>query len=176
MGPGDPDPVTDRGDVGIAFGSIVVANVSEPMLRRLIALAMLAFVVIYPLSRSPRFAATGSPRHASGAGAVAGLTSTIAHLGGPPIVTYLMTTDLRPRQLVATSAALFAGMNLLKVPAYFFAGLFDGELIVSTWSTWLAIPIGVVTGRAFVGHINRRWFDRMTIGLLLGGALILLVT
>ncbi len=162
--------------VGIAFGSIVVASVSEPMLRRLIALAMFAFVVIYPLSRRPGFAAKLSYRHASGAGAVAGLTSSIAQLGGPPIVTYLMTTDLEPRRFVATSAALFTSINLLKLPAYLFAGLLDGELIVATWWTWFAIPIGVITGRAFVGRINRLWFDRMTMGLLLGGALLLLVT
>ncbi|GBD84322.1 sulfite exporter TauE/SafE [bacterium BMS3Abin02] len=162
--------------IGIVAGGIVVSNVSEPMLRRIIALTMLVFVVFYVLNSKPGFAAKLARRHAWPVGLIAGLSSTIAHLGAPPVVTYLMTTDLKPRRFVATSAAVFAGMNLLKLPAYLFAGLFDGGLIAATWWTWLAIPVGVAGGRVFVGHINRLWFDRMTLGLLVGGALILLVT
>jgi len=161
---------------GIVAGGFVISYVSEPVLRRIIALAMLVFVVFYILNSRPGFAAKLVRRHAWPVGLIAGLTSAIAHLGGPPVVTYLMTTDLKPRRFVATSAALFAGMNLLKLPAYLLAGLFDGGLIAATWWTWLAIPVGVASGRAFVGRIDRLWFDRMTLGLLVGGALLLLLT
>lgn len=161
---------------GIVVGGFVISNVSEPVLRRIIAVAMLVFVVFYVLNSKLGLAARLARRHAWPVGLIAGFTSAIAHLGAPPVVTYLMTTDLKPRRFVATSAAVFAGMNLLKLPAYLFAGLFDGGLIAATWWTWLAIPVGVVGGRVFVGHINRLWFDRMTLGLLVGGAFILLVT
>ncbi|MCP3998623.1 MAG: hypothetical protein GY722_26670 [bacterium] len=44
------------------------------------------------------------------------------------------------------------------------------------WWTWLAIPLGVITGRTMVGRIDRIWFDRMTTILLACGVLLLLVT
>ena len=66
-------------------------------------------------------------------------------------------------------------MNLLKIPAYLFAGLFDADLVGQVWWTWLAIPLGVATGRTMVGRINRIWFDRMTTALLVIGASVLLI-
>lgn len=162
--------------VGIAAASLVLSRISEPMLRRVIAVMMLGFVAFYLWSKNPNSEAGRAQRHAWPAGIVGGVASTLAHLGGPPVMGYLMTTSLAPRRLVATSAALFAAMNVLKVPAYLAAGLFDLELVADTWWTWPAIPIGVVAGRALVDRINRAWFDQMTSVLLICGALILLVT
>lgn len=161
--------------VGIALGSTVVGNISEPALRNLIAIAMLVFAAYYLLTRT-QVAAHLAVNRAWPAGLVAGLTSALAHLGGPPILAYLLTTDLSPRRFVATSAALFTAINLLKVPAYLLAGLLDQEMIASTWYTWLAIPFGVLVGRALVGRLDRALFDRITTTLLVAGALVLLVT
>ncbi len=161
--------------VGIAIGSTVVGSISEPALRNLIAVAMLVFAAYYLVTKT-RIAAILSLRRAWLAGFVAGLASALAHLGGPPVFAYLLTTDLPPRRFVATSAALFAMTNLVKVPAYLLAGLLDGELIASTWYAWVAIPIGVVSGRALVGRLDRSIFDRITTTLLIAGAIVLLAT
>lgn len=162
--------------IGIAAASLLISSISEPALRRIIAVAILGFVVFYALSKLPRSTPAQARRRAWPAGLIGGFTSTLAHLGGPPVLTYLITTELKPRPLVATSAALFAAINLLKVPAYFLAGLFDAELVAETWWAWLAIPPGVIVGRSLVERINRTWFDRMTMALLAAGAAILLVT
>jgi hypothetical protein len=143
-------------------------------LRRIIAVAMLAFAAFYVKSRSIQLDPEKSRLYVWPAGATSGLASTLAHLGGPPVFIYLMTTNLNPRRFVATSAVLFATINLLKVPSYFLAGLFDGELIVSTMWTWLLIPVGVLAGRALISRINRELFERVAIVLLTVGAIILL--
>ena len=161
--------------VGIIIGSTILGSISEPALRNLIAIAMLVFAVYYLITKT-QIAANLSMTRAWPAGFVGGLSSSLAHLGGPPILAYLLTTDLPPRKFVATSAALFTITNLLKVPAYFFAGLFDGELIASVWYAWLAIPLGTIVGRALVGRLNREMFDRITTTLLIAGAIVLLVT
>ncbi len=161
--------------VGIAIGSTIVGNISEPALRSLIAIAMLIFAVYYMITKT-KVAAHLSMSHAWPAGLIAGVSSTLAHLGGPPVLAYLLTTDLPPRRFVATSAALFAATNMLKVPAYLLAGLLDGELIASTWFAWLAIPFGVLAGRALVGRLDRAMFDRISMTLLVTGAIVLLVT
>ena len=103
------------------------------------------------------------------------MTSTFAHLGGPPIFVYLMTTNLKPRQFIATGAFLFASTNLLKVPAYFYADLFDADLITSALWPWLLIPVGVLVGRALVSRINQVWFERISVSFLALGALVLLL-
>ncbi|MDJ0665196.1 MAG: sulfite exporter TauE/SafE family protein [Acidimicrobiia bacterium] len=161
--------------VGIAFGSTLVGSIDEARLRNLIAIAMLLFVAYY-LATKTRIAAQLALKHAWPAGLISGFVSALAHLGGPPIFAYLLTTDLKPRRFVATSAALFAIINLLKVPAYLLAGLFDGELISSVWYAWFAIPFGVVAGRSLVSRMDRVVFDRITTTLLVGGALVLLLT
>lgn len=160
--------------IGIALGSLVISTVSETVLRRLIAVAMLAFAALHTWSRSVRLNPERLSAVAWPAGATAGLVSTIAHLGGPPVFVYLMAANLNPRRFVATSAVLFASINLLKVPSYFLAGLFDGELIVATVWAWVMIPAGVLAGRALVGKINRLWFERVTTLLLAAGAVLLL--
>ena len=135
---------------------------------------MLVFAVFYAFSKSVRLDPSKQKRNAWPAGVISGVVSTLAHLGGPPIFVYLMTTNLSPRRFVATSAFLFASNHLLKVPGYFAAGLFDGDLIVSTMWAWAMIPIGVLVGRALVDRINREWFERVTVVLLAAGALVLL--
>jgi uncharacterized membrane protein YfcA len=62
------------------------------------------------------------------------------------------------------------------VPGYFLAGLFDGELIVSTMWTWVMIPVGVLFGRGLVDKIDRERFEKVTVVLLTAGALLLLIT
>lgn len=162
--------------VGIAAGSVVIASVDEATLRRVIAVAMLLFVVAYAGVRRLQIAPERVPRYAWVAGSSAGLTSTLAHLGGPPIVAYLLTAGVAPRTFIGTSAAFFAAINLLKVPGYAVAGLLDGELIVSTAWAWLLLPVGVVAGRLLVDRIDRTWFERATLALLAAGSLVLLVT
>lgn len=161
--------------IGIAIGYVVISSVDESALRRIIAIAMLGFALFYLKSRSFRLDPEKSERYVWPAGATSGLISTLAHLGGPPVFIYLMTTSLNPRRFVATSAVFFATINLLKVPGYFLAGLFDGELIVSTMWTWVMIPVGVLVGRALVHRINREGFEKMTVVLLTVGALLLLL-
>lgn len=161
---------------GIAAGTFLIATVSADTLRTLIAVATLLFVAGYAWLRRATVASEPLPALGLVAGGVAGLTSTVAHLGGPPVVAYLMTTRLDPGRLVATSVAFFAAINLLKVPGYFLAGLFDVELIASTIWAWLSIPAGVILGRAMIDRIDRSTFDRVTLLLLTAGSVILLAT
>ena len=162
--------------VGIAFGSLVLSALSETVLRNVIAVATLLFVVAFAWLRRGGTPPLRASSLGVVAGATSGLTSTLAHIGGPPIVMYLMSVRLSPVRLVATSVAFFAVVNLLKVPGYLVAGLFDPELIVSTAWVWPLIPGGVWLGRRMVGRIDRDRFDRITLVLLAAGAVVLLVT
>ena len=144
--------------VGIVIGSFIISTVDEAALRRIIAISMLVFAVFYAFSKSVRLDPSKQKRNAWPAGVISGVVSTLAHLGGPPIFVYLMTTNLSPRRFVATSAFLFASINLLKVPGYFAAGLIAAatgaegvsadagkQVVLGVYSTvgWYAVAIGV---------------------------------
>lgn len=160
---------------GIAAGSLLVSAISAAALRNVIAVLTLLFVAGFAAMRwrvEPR--RRGGVRWGAAAGATAGLTSTLAHLGGPPIIAYLMANRLEPRPMVATSVAFFAAINLLKVPGYALAGVFDAELIVASLWAWALIPVGVVLGRRMVDRIDRNRFELVTLVLLAAGAVLLL--
>ena len=169
-------PLIAAAVVGILGGTAMISLISEDALQRVIAASMLVFVAVYVARRRVAQLRSGYRPWALAAGAAAGFTSTIAHAGGPPIVIYLMTTGLEPRRFVATSVAFFATINIIKVPGYFVAGLFDGDLIVSTLWAWITIPIGVLVGRWLVDRIDRTRFEAATVGLLAAGAIVLFVT
>ena len=169
-------PLLASAVVGIAAGTLVVSSISEVWLQRLIAVSMLVFAVAYVQSRGIRLSSVARRPWALAAGTTAGFTSAVAHAGGPPIVVYLMTAGLEPRRFVATSVAFFAAVNLIKVPGYLVAGLFDIELIRSTLLAWPLIPVGVAIGRLLVDRIDRARFERATLILLVAGSIMLLVT
>ena len=56
-------------------------------------------------------------------GAVAGFTSTVAHVGGPPLTMYLLPQNLPRRIFVGTSAWFFLVVNALKLIPFTILGL-----------------------------------------------------
>lgn len=169
-------PLLAAAIVGIAFGTFVITHISEEALQRLIAVALLLFAVVYIKQRGVSIPSKHHRPWAMVAGTTAGFTSSVAHAGGPPIIVYLMGVGLEPKRFVGTTVALFAMINILKVPSYLLAGLLDGDLILSTIWGWLAIPVGVVLGRFLVDRVDRVVFERTTMVLLVAGALTLLVS
>jgi hypothetical protein len=168
-------PLLAAAVIGIALGTFVISHISEEALQRLIAVALLTFAVVYIKQRGVEIPKKHHRQWAMAAGTTAGFTSAVAHAGGPPIIVYLMGVGLEPKRFVGTTVGLFAMINILKVPGYLLAGLMDGELIVSTIWGWLLIPVGVVFGRLLVDRVDRIVFERITMVLLIGGALVLLV-
>lgn len=162
--------------VGIAIGTVVISRISEERLQTLIAVALLVFAILYIAQRGIRLPERHHRRWAMVAGTTAGFTSAVAHAGGPPVIVYLMGVGLEPRRFVATTVALFSMINIIKVPGYLLAGLLDGELILSTIWGWVMIPVGVVLGRLLIDHVDKTVFERVTMVLLVLGAVTLLVT
>jgi uncharacterized membrane protein YfcA len=163
--------------VGVLIGTLFITNVSPTMLRRGIGVIALLFA-LYKLFEQSIF---GSIRyqaqnwHGSVAGTVAGFSSSLAHTGGPPITIYLLMQEVTPRVFVATSALFFMALNWIKVPSYFYAGLFDFNLL---WRVaWLLplLPISVWVGKSVATKINKVIFDRIILFFLVLSGVLLLV-
>lgn len=161
---------------GVTAGTYFLNRLSPEALRHGLGLIVLIFSLYRWLEPRLLKQLTYQPRpwHGVLAGSVAGFTSTLAHAGGPPVTIYLLTQQLAPAAFVATSALFFTVLNWIKVPSYFFSGMFQWELQLRL--AWLLplVPLGTWLGRHLVQRINRRWFDRMvSFFLLLSGLLLL---
>jgi uncharacterized membrane protein YfcA len=164
--------------VGVTLGTFVITNVSSTVLRRILGVLVLIIVFYRIIEQRIVGALQYQSRRWHGvlAGSVAGFSSSLAHAGGPPISIYLLMQDLKPKMFVATSVLFFTCINLIKVPYYYFAGLFDFETQLRL--IWLApfVPLGVLAGKRFVERIDRYFFERIVIFFLLISVLFLLMS
>ena len=162
--------------VGMVLGTLLIATLSPVALERGIGLIILLFV-IYKLFEARLVNA--SQYHAQNwhgvlAGSTAGLSSTLAHTGGPPVSIYLLMQDISPRTFVATSALFFMVLNWIKVPSYLYIGLFDFQLLRQVVWLFPLLPLSVWAGKLIADKINKVLFDRLIIILLAVSAFLLL--
>ncbi len=171
-------PLVAGGIVGVAAASTVLANLTAQSLEMAIAAIIVAFV-------GYRFAVRGRggwpPRLATTSagvltGVTAGITSTIAHVGGPPVSIHLLARQVAPLTFAGTSVAVFTFVNWLKVPGYLMAGLFDTELMWRMAPAIVLVVPGVFVGRWITARLNLAQFEVLIlVGLVVGAALLVLV-
>jgi uncharacterized protein len=163
--------------IGVTLATFVLTSFPPEWLRRGLGVLSLLFVFYRVFEQRILRALVYEPHtwHGVSAGSLAGFTSTLAHAGGPPITVYLMFQKVAPEVFIATSALFFAILNWIKVPYYYFGGLFDFALLFRL--IWLAplVVLGVWCGRWLVKHINRVWFDRIILVMLFISGILLLV-
>lgn len=162
--------------LGVVGASLFLRSVPERGLQLFLAIFSLAFVayrLVEPRLTSRRLQ-PGTPLGVA-AGFTSGITSTVAHAGGPPVAIYLLASQITPLSYVSTTAAFFFVVNWLKVPGYAAAGLFDRELMMPLIPLAVLIWPGVYAGRWVVRRIGAGPFERLVLGLLLVGAVYLIV-
>jgi uncharacterized membrane protein YfcA len=164
------------GLIGVTLATYVLVNVSTELLKKGLALLVLVFL-IYRLFEKRILASLTyqvRPWHGLLAGALDGFASALAHAGGLPITIYLLLQRLEPTAFIATSALFFAVLNWIKVPYYYFAGLFNFPFQLRlVWLMPLA-PLGVWVGRQLVRRVDRVVFERIIIILLVISVVLLL--
>ncbi|MFZ5703653.1 MAG: sulfite exporter TauE/SafE family protein [Pseudomonadota bacterium] len=90
-------------------------------------------------------------------GVAAGLTSQIAHAGGPPYQLYVFPQRLERDVLVGTTAIFFALINWIKVPAYAALGQFTA---VNLLASVALVPVAILSTFAGVWLVRRVHPDR----------------
>lgn len=155
------------GLVGVALGSLVFELFSERGLQLLLGLISVLFALHYFLKPNQHKPRPHRPWLAGFAAAAGGLTSTIAHAGGPPINMYLLPLQLDKTVFVGTMTLLFAAVNYSKLAGYGFIGLFTPEVL---WTALVLTPVaafGMVTGIWLHNRINQELFLKICYGCVL---------
>lgn len=90
---------------------------------------------------------------AAGFGLTAGLTSTLAHAGGPVMHMYLLPRRLPKMGYAATTCGFFWVLNLVKVPPFIWGGRFRVDDLLLGALMLPLVPVGVLLGYGLV-HIT----------------------
>ncbi|MFK7792119.1 MAG: sulfite exporter TauE/SafE family protein [Devosiaceae bacterium] len=125
--------------VGVLIATFTVSLVPPNAVKLLLALIGLSYIA--NAMRKRLSAGQVAPRPADVPrglfwGTLAGITSYIAHSGGPPYQAYVLPQKLEKMTYLGTTAIVFACINWMKVPAYIFTGQMDWQSVAQ--SLWLA--------------------------------------
>ena len=155
--------------LGIVLGALAFGVVPVEWVRLLIGLIAVTFTLNRWFDLAQRLGAkAGKPGPLVGflSGATSGLTSTMAHAGGPPLLVYLLPQRMEKTIFVGTSVVFFAIVNYLKLIPYGLLGqLSTNNLGLSLLFAPLA-PLGIWLGLRLERRIPEKPFYRLSYAIL----------
>jgi uncharacterized membrane protein YfcA len=103
-------------------------------------------------------------------GLVSGVTSFVAHAGGPPISIALLPMRLAPAVFAATTTVFFTVLNASKWLPYAWLGLIDATNMLSAIALAPVAVLGVWLGLKLLRRLPELWFYQLvSAGLLITG-------
>jgi uncharacterized membrane protein YfcA len=153
------------GLLGVAIGAAIFGFLPDAAVKLMVGAIALVF-----LARSLWQGRPGRvppppapPDRARGAfwGMVSGLTSTIAHAGGPPLAVYLYPLKLDRAALAATTVVFFGVVNYVKLVPYFLLGQLSATNLLTSLLLLPLVPVGVRLGIWLQGWMSDRVFYRI---------------
>jgi uncharacterized protein len=156
------------GVVGVVMGTLLLAALSNDVLRKVIGVFTL-IAVLYKLGSGRLQSLQYQPRewHGYFAGWAAGFGSSLANVGAPPFTAYLLLqNDVTPTTFIGTTTLFFAIVNALKLPGFLSAGVLNMPLLVGILWVVPIIPFGVWLGRWTIKRMDAKFFERLMLALL----------
>lgn len=169
--------------VGIVLGSVFLAVSGDAVVRRVIAIILLALIAVTLVRRYGPGGAAGDPGpvspgrqrlEATAYGALGGFTTMVANAGGPVMSMYFLAMRLGVWAFLGTSAWFFFAVNLVKVPFSVGLGLITAESLLIDAVLAPLVIVGAFAGRKVASHMDQKLFERLVIALTLVSALNLL--
>ena len=138
--------------LGIVVGNLTIEIVNAELLRILIAIICIVFAVKSICFKNTQFTFLDNRLGAYFMSASSGISSTLVHAGGPPIILYFSAIGLSQTKFVATAAAFFAMMNIGKLIGVVSLGLLNMNLALTALAF---VPIALI-GNWLGVTINQR--------------------
>jgi uncharacterized membrane protein YfcA len=165
--------------LGVTLGTYFISRVQPQVLQIILGVIVLVFSA-YKLFEKRLLSLARyqeRPWHGPLAGALAGLTSSMANMGWPPLTIYLLLQKEMDAVLFnACSILFFAIVNWIKLPYYWSIGLIHLSTLMT--ALWLAplLPLGVWLGVRLARCIPAQAFERVILALMVLSALFLMFT
>jgi uncharacterized membrane protein YfcA len=160
--------------VGIGLGYLVFRFLDHRAIAIVMAVITLAFVGLWLLRGAEVTLQPRSTPKAVAAGFISGITTMVAHSGGPPLAMYLLPLGLSKELYAGTTSMFFTVGNLLKAAPWLLLVQPTGQVWALMGICLLAIPAGVWLGWRLHGALDQRQIYRACYGLLVVTALKLL--
>ena len=155
------------GVLGVLLGTLTFRYFSEAWIRLLLGAIAIGFVMQRYLLPAPSKPAQRSTSKGIFWSAFSGVTSTIAHAGGPPLSVYLLPQRLDKAVLVGTTVVFFAVINVVKLVPYAWLGLFDARNLLTSLALAPLAPFGIWLGVTLMRRLSERVFYSVCYALLL---------
>ncbi|MCI3206013.1 MULTISPECIES: sulfite exporter TauE/SafE family protein [Pandoraea] len=160
--------------VGIGVGYGLFRVLDHRAISIVMAVITLMFVGLWLLSGAKPVTRERSTPKAITAGVASGVTTMVAHSGGPPLAMYLLPLGLTKEVYAGTTSLFFTVGNATKAVPWLL-------LVRPTGSVWVlmgiclwAIPVGVFAGWRLHANLDQRQIYRACYGLLVVTAMKLL--
>jgi uncharacterized membrane protein YfcA len=163
--------------IGVTVGTYLITSAPTGTLRRVLGVIVLLFVAYKVFEERIMKVVNYEGRAWQGvlAGTITGFSSSLAHIGGPPVSIYLLLEDVTPRVFIATSALFFFILNWIKVPYYIYADLFNLHRLWQIAFLMPLVPVGVWIGKWAANKVDKETFEKIIVVLLAITAVILLI-
>lgn len=157
--------------LGICIGWLLASYLTPAYIRLIIGGIGMAFGLNYWLNkwlrRGPQ-KRTGPDRvRGTFWGTISGFTSFLVHVGGPPYQVYMLPQQLDRVTYVATTAIVFAIVNVLKTVPYFALGQFNPTNLKTSLVLAPVAPVGVLIGVWLLRRIPQDRFYPIIYAVLL---------
>jgi uncharacterized membrane protein YfcA len=160
--------------IGIGCGYLLFRFLDHRAIAIVMAAVTLIFVGLWLAAGAEVTTRPRSTRKAVTAGLTSGITTMVAHSGGPPLAMYLLPLGLSKEMYAGTTSLFFTVGNATKAVPWLL-------IIKPTADVWtliavclFAIPMGVWLGWRLHGNLDQHQIYRACYGLLVVTALKLL--
>jgi uncharacterized protein len=160
--------------IGIALGYLLFRVLDHRAVAIVMAVVTLSFVCIWLVSDPKVVIRPRSSPKAVAAGLASGVTTMVAHSGGPPLAMYLLPLGLSKEVYAGTTSLFFTVGNAIKAVPWLLLVRPAGNVWIVMAACLFAIPSGVWLGWRLHGKLDQRQIYRACHGLLAVTALKLL--
>jgi uncharacterized membrane protein YfcA len=159
---------------GIGLGYVLFRVLDHRAVAIVMAVVTLTFVALWFFGGSEATVQPRSTPKAVAAGVSSGITTMVAHSGGPPLAMYLLPLGLSKDVYAGTTSMFFTVGNALKAVPWLLLVRPGHNVWIVMATCVFAIPAGVWAGWRLHGRLDQRQIYRACYGLLVITALKLL--
>jgi uncharacterized protein len=159
---------------GIGFGYLLFRFLDHRAIAIVMAVTTLIFVGLWLVAGAEVAIRPRSTSKAVTAGLASGITTMVAHSGGPPLAMYLLPLGLSKEIYAGTTSLFFTVGNATKAVPWLLLVRPAGSVWTLMAVCLFAIPAGVWLGWRLHGSLDQRQIYRICYGLLVVTALKLL--
>lgn len=154
------------GVLGVLLGALGFRYFDESLIRILLGAMAVGFVLHRYAYRANLQAAQPSRGKGFACSVFSGVTSTVAHAGGPPLSVYLLPLRMEKSLMVGTTVVFFAVINVVKLVPYAWLGLFDARNLTTSLALIPLAPVGIWMGVKVMRRIPEALFYRICYAIL----------